>query len=382
MAWLGIVLVSGCRSGLRHPVAHDAAADAAASQDAAPVPDGDHAAPDVATPDDGAPLNQDAGTPDHELTAKDAATGDASPDASDAARVSMPGQSCAGLLPTCGPNGNRDCCASSVIPGGTFNRGNDPGSPATVSDFRLDIYEITVGRFRAFLAGYPANLPAPGSGRNPNDPADTGWDASWTPTLPVDATALRRQIKCDPQPGFVTWTDSPSTNETLPMNCIDWFVAQAFCIWDGGRLPTEAEWNYAAAGGSEQRLYPWSVPPTDATVDPNHAVYTMGVNPPMSRVGSRSPLGDGKWGQSDLAGNLWELTRDQVDVSMPRSSYPLPCNDCISAVPVDATWPGSSAAIHGGGIYNGPTSLKSSARDLIGARSPEADIGARCARAP
>jgi sulfatase modifying factor 1 len=108
----------------------------------------------------------------------------------------------------------------------------------------------------------------------------------------------------------------------------------------------------------------------------------MGVNPPMSRVGSRSPLGDGKWGQADLAGNLWELTRDQVDVSMPRWGYPLPCNDCISAIPVDARSPGSSAAIHGGGIYNGPASVKSSARDLIGARAPEADIGARCARAP
>jgi formylglycine-generating enzyme required for sulfatase activity len=256
--------------------------------------------------------------------------------------------------------------------------------PATVSDFRLDVYEISVGRFRAFVADYPANLPAPGSGRNPSDPGDTGWDASWTSSLPVDATALRRQIKCDPQPGFVTWTDSPSANENLPMNCIDWFVAQALCIWDGGRLPTEAEWNYAAAGGAEQRLYPWSVPPADATIDPNHAVYstTGGLNPPMSRVGSRSPLGDGKWGQSDLAGNLWELTRDQLDFAMPGWGYPIPCSDCVSAVPVTTTRPGSNDAIHGGGIYNAPTRLWSSARDIIQVLSPEADIGARCARAP
>ena len=102
----------------------------------------------------------------------------------------------------------------------------------------------------------------------------------------------------------------------------------------------------------------------------------------MSRVGSRSPLGDGKWGQADLAGNLWELTRDQVDPAVPGWGYPLPCTDCISAVPVDATRPGSIDAIHGGGIYNDPTRLRSSARDIIGALSPEADIGARCARAP
>src|SRR5262249_21291377 len=140
----------------------------------------------------------------------------------DAARVWMPGPSCANLAATCGPNGNGDCCASSVVPGGTFNRGNDPMWPATVSDFRLDVYEITVGRFRAFVAAYPANLPAPGTGANPNNPSDTGWDASWTSRLPIDAVALKRQIKCDPQPGYPTWTDNPSSNENLPMNCIDW----------------------------------------------------------------------------------------------------------------------------------------------------------------
>src|SRR6185437_7165849 len=110
-AWLGIVLVSGCHSGLRQPAALDAAAETG-RDDAAPVPDGNHAAPDLAPPDDGGPLHQDAGSPDQALTAQDATAADASPDAADAARVSMSGQSCAGLAPTCGPNRNRDCCAS------------------------------------------------------------------------------------------------------------------------------------------------------------------------------------------------------------------------------------------------------------------------------
>jgi formylglycine-generating enzyme required for sulfatase activity len=52
-------------------------------------------------------------------------------------------------------------------------------------------------------------------------------------------------LKCQMVP---SWTDTAGANEALPMNCLTWYAAFAFCVWDGGFLPTEAEWNYAATG--------------------------------------------------------------------------------------------------------------------------------------
>jgi formylglycine-generating enzyme len=45
-----------------------------------------------------------------------------------------------------------------------------------------------------------------------------------------------------------TWTDTVGSHENLPINCINWYEAYAFCIWDGGFLPSDAESEYAAAG--------------------------------------------------------------------------------------------------------------------------------------
>lgn len=223
----------------------------------------------------------------------------------------------------CGASSNENCCISPIVPGGTYNRSNDQAYPATISDFYLDRFEVTVGRFRKFVEAYPGSKPIAGAGNHAKIPG-SGWTSSWSTNLPADKAALMTALKC--QASFQTWTDAPSFNEYLPINCITWYEAFAFCSWDGGRLPTEAEWNYAAAGGTEQWPYPWGF----SALDSNHAVFgcqgdgqcTLGDIP---RVGSKSPIGDGRWGQADLSGNMWEWTLDRY-----QSPYATPCVDCAN----------------------------------------------------
>ncbi|WP_437285269.1 formylglycine-generating enzyme family protein [Sorangium sp. So ce406] len=226
----------------------------------------------------------------------------------------------------CGPERDQPCCASPRVPGGTYNRSNQGAHPAEVSELRLDRYEVTVGRFRGFVEAYPGSRPGAGAGAHPRIPR-SGWDDAWDSRLPEGQAELREGLKCNP--GLHSWTDDVGENEARPISCVSWFVAFAFCAWDGGRLPTEAEWNHASAGGSEQRRYPWG----NAFPNSTYAVYDTAGS---AVVGSRSPRGDGLWGQADLAGNLWEWT---LDVEGP---YLDPCVDCAN---VEG---GSARVIRGG----------------------------------
>jgi formylglycine-generating enzyme required for sulfatase activity len=263
-----------------------------------------------------------------------------------------------------------------TVPGGTFNRSNDPDFPATIHSFRLDAYEVTVARFRKFVAAFSEGYrPTEGDGANPSNPA--GWLDAFTDLLPVDGVALRSRLRCHTD---ATWTEDEADNEERPIMCVDWYVAGAFCIWDEGRLPTEAEWNYAAAGGEDQRIYPWSNESQPQLIEVRHASYLIadgfcgGDYEPgctvtdFVPVGSR-PDGNGRHGHSDPSGNVHEWVQDAF------GDFPVPCIDCANSN-------GTDRVIRGGCYINNTYLLRT---DVNRQRwSPSTTdimaIGIRCAR--
>ncbi len=259
----------------------------------------------------------------------------------------------------CGAAGNENCCQSLPVPAGTFDRLDDDLAPATVSAFKLDKFEVTVGRFREFVDAYPASRPGAGDGAHPNV-AGTGWDAAWDAELPdsrqalIDAVTATGTGDCN-TPKVITFTAEPGANETRAMNCVNWYEAFAFCAWSGGRLPTLAEHSYASVGGGQQRIYPWSDPADDKTIDATYATYgnnacldySTDYAPCISPVGSK-PLGAGFWGHMDLAGNVGEFV---MDTNL--STLAVPCNNCVGS---DSNL--TSKVLMGGAYSLGSTELQ------------------------
>ncbi len=290
------------------------------------------------------------------------------------------------------------CCTSLVVPGGMFpmGRGTEtcagcvdgcpplpvnlsctvngaaevPEHPATVGSYILDKYEVTVGRFRVFVEAYDTWVkPGAGDGSHPMI-AGSGWQAEWNAgdELPINRETLVSNVACDST--YQTWTAAPGEHATYPMNCVNWYVAFAFCIWDGGRLPTEAEWGYAAAGGDENRLYPWG----NDIAEPMPANYSRTDSSPFVDVGSY-PAGNGRWGHADLAGSMWELTLD----THARDWYTTTqfgCSDCANLTPL------AYRVIRGGFFDNGAEILRAATRYYYVPARYQSPMGWRCARSP
>ena len=154
-----------------------------------------------------------------------------------------------------------------------------------------------------------------------------------------------------------------------PIQQTSWEHAAAYCAWAGGRLPTEAEWEYAARG-PEGYVYPWG----DSEPDCDKANYQAGAG--LWCVGDSSPVGShptgASWcGAQDMAGNVAEWVAD----SYAADTY-------ATSPSMNPTGPssGSQRVVRGGGAVSYRFGVRSYARQSLPFDFQPGDTGFRCAK--
>jgi sulfatase modifying factor 1 len=295
------------------------------------------------------------------------------------------------------------CCDSVWVPGGWFEMGfsrseagdalgeNDVEHRTFVNGFFLDRFEVTRSRFYQFALQYEAP-PAIGSGRHPLIEG-TGWEegppVDWDRQLPSDGEELLQRATCAGDDAGPIWPSLAASasfdlsveipdaapaqfpGADLPVACLDWFTAFAFCAWDGGRLPTEAEWEAAATGGSLNRPYPWG--------DASDVVPRLQMDAEVLPVGSR-PWTATAEGHQDLAGSVLEWVFDWFNEDF-YSSLDRLCQNCADLEPSNGR--GVRGAKDSSCCISFDTEFRSAARhlDAPGNRArPGFVYGVRCAR--
>jgi formylglycine-generating enzyme required for sulfatase activity len=230
-----------------------------------------------------------------------------------------------------------------------------------VSNFAIDAFEVTVARFRAWVtAGQPT----------PSGPVMyRGGPLAFEGTV-LPAAALNPQAPCN-------W--GVAGRENHPINCVNHATAQAFCVWDGGRLPTQAEWEFAARGSSG-RVYPWGGEPGD-TITNAYACWSGWdtLRESTCPVGSFG-AGDTPDGVHDLAGNVEELN---ADWAAPYGSMAPGCwTDSQPTDPLCIDRMSRSHVVRNGSWADDhPTRLRAAARlPFLSTDRDRGAVGFRCAR--
>jgi len=223
------------------------------------------------------------------------------------------------------------------LPGGTFLMGTEnpegfpadgegPVRPVTLDPFLIDRLPVTNALFSKFIAAT----------RYQTEAERFGWSFVFWSHIPEKRFSLLVE---DTVAGAPWWCKVPGAQwdapegpgsdvrrrGDYPVVHVSWNDAQAFCAWSGQRLPTEAEWEYAARGGLEQKIYPWGDKlrpggehrcniwqgefPTSDTADDGYAgTCPVEAFPPND------------YGLYSVTGNAWEWCGDRFDADFHRTA--------------------------------------------------------------
>lgn len=235
-----------------------------------------------------------------------------------------------------------------LIPGGTFTMGSDkaladerPAHSVTVQPFRLDVRPVTHAEFATFLDTLGGKT-RDAENRKLFDDDDE------------DARIHRRDGRWQADPGFAAH----------PVNEVTWYGARDYCAARGKRLPTEAEWEFAARGVAG-RTYPWG----EAKPDSQRARFGAGWTKTIAAGSLKA--GATPEGILDLAGNVHQWTS-----SLARP-YPYRADDGREDLIAQG-----DRVTRGGAADTGADTLRATWRGASVSRNPRSghhNIGFRCA---
>jgi formylglycine-generating enzyme required for sulfatase activity len=236
------------------------------------------------------------------------------------------------------------------ITGGTFMMGGPEDTPdnirlpvheVNVPSFELTRTEITAAHYRCCYLADACTEPQP-SGPVPDDVENCNWD------LPEEADR--------------------------PINCVNWQQAVDFCEWAGGRLPSEAEWEYAARSEGKDNTYPWGEePPSCDLAIMNKPMGGPGCDEERTWDVCSKPAGNTEQGLCDMAGNVAEWVEDcfHLNYEGAPSDGSAWTEDCLS----------SSMSLRGASFETGSSSyFECRDRRIAKKNSWHVMIGFRCAR--
>jgi formylglycine-generating enzyme required for sulfatase activity len=236
-----------------------------------------------------------------------------------------------------------------VIPGSIFEMGGDneqalpdeyPKHEVKVDSFMMDITEVTNKDFREFTSATGYKTIAERD-INPEEilaqlPPGTTLPPDFDPSpISLVFTALERSMPAHPSNWWkptrnANWRQPEGDKSTIdgkddyPAVHIAWIDAMAYCKWRGKRLPTEAEWEYAARGSKDKEIYHWGNDP----ISEDRANYWQGEfpyenhgNDKFKKLAPVKSFPANGYSLYDISGNVWEWCSDwyQYDLYKNRS---------------------------------------------------------------